>query len=179
MGYLVCNDDVEDLRWLRQLRGPGHRRLSIVVSEEHVRQCSGCRAFDEDIGAWDTSKVGNMMQMFDSAHAFNQDGVILTGVDSEDVFAICRGCSFIAGVLTKVSRSWDTSSVRSVPPNDPDGRRSPDMLADEWHARFGPPVRVARPCRNSMPTGEWGYANVFNCRRGVIRTTNQLCVSSA
>jgi surface protein len=69
-----------------------------------------CKAFNQDIGNWNTSKVTHMKAMFYQADAFNQD------IGSWDVSKVTQMTSMfqIATAFNQDIGSWDTSNVTDM-----------------------------------------------------------------
>ena len=64
------------------------------------------RAFNQNIGSWDTSSVSNMQSMFSNGLAFNQD------ISSWDVSNVTNmSYMFENGAFVQDISSWNVSSV--------------------------------------------------------------------
>ena len=80
-------------------------------------------SFNQDIGSWDTSNVGNMSSMFNNASAFNQDiGSWNTSSVTNMSSMFARSTAFNQDINTKTINAglpdeyiaWDTSSVTLI-----------------------------------------------------------------
>ena len=67
-------------------------------------------AFNQDIGSWDVSSVGDMDTMFEGANSFNQD------IGSWDVGKVTNMSAmfFLHPVFNQDISSWDVSNVTNM-----------------------------------------------------------------
>ena len=86
----------------------GAWNTSAVTDMAHM--FDGAQAFNQPIGAWDTSAVTSMRGMFEYAHAFNQP----IGAWDTSAVTSMRGMFEYAHAFNQPIGAWDTSAVTSM-----------------------------------------------------------------